>query len=433
MLKSHFQKLVLLFFLVMPSCTVSAGEMPYILGVNVHHADFLQSPIYNPVQSVKALKEYQFDSFRDTLGWSTFNAEKSWVFPSALRNFKYTLDDTKDLEQPLLVFTSGDPSYNNGYLPTTPDQREKALDFIKRATEATKDYHPIYELWNEWNLATGTRKKVPGTPEDYVAFIKQAYPAVKAIASKSTVLVGGMATDVDPVPVLKREWVWTKKAIDLGMLDYGDAVSVHLYNICRAKDERRPSEAIGRLEKLIKIIADKTGNPAYPIYITETGWPEKMKGCGFTPEEQISFSAQFLFWLTKYPSVKGVWIYELKDSGKKPENIEHHFGFLHYDYSPKPMACVLNEVNKILSDSSFSSEKISQSDNRIDFVMKKKGGAPFDLIWLPEKTGTPSYIVPKGKVARFVCDSRQYQEGMSVDLSELPLVVTDKGASGNGL
>lgn len=431
-MRSFCQKLILFLAIFWVPNAAFAEKMPYVLGAGVHHGDFLQSPIYDPTKTVDALREYRFESFRDTLGWSTFDREIHRKFPLALKSLKFVLDNTKDIGTPLLVFTSGDPTYNDGYLPTTILQRKQAMSFIKKSTIATKDYSPIYELWNEWNLCTGTRKKIHGTPEDYVAFVKLAYPVIKETAPESTVLVGGMATNVDPIPGLKREWVWAKKAIDLGMLKYGDAVSIHLYNICRNQSERRPYEAINRLEKLIKIIGKKTGNDKYPIYITETGWPEKIGGCGFTPEEQMSFSSQFLFWVTKYPSVKGVWIYELKDSGVGPDNIEHHFGFLDYNYRPKPMACVLRDVRNILSGASFHSERKVTNDNRIDFVMNKEDGTQFDLVWLPEKKGEPQYVVPEGKTARFVCSNYQFQEGMSVNLSELPLIVTDKRAEKHG-
>lgn len=401
-----------------------AEEMPYILGVGVHHADFLETPIYEPYKTVKSLKRYNFDSFRDTLGWSTFSKHAGSGLPDDLRDFRKILHQTKGEVSPLLVFTSGNPEYNGGYLPTTREQREKVVAFMQEATIATKEYTPILELWNEWNLATGTRKKIKGTAEDYVALVREAYPAIKSIVPDQLVLVGGMASDIDPIPERGEEWVWTKKAIELGMLDYGDALSLHFYNICRPKNERRPSEFIGRLDSLTRILEHKTGNSSYPIYITEVGWPKKVGGCGFTEDEQISFSSQFLFWIIKYPSVKGVWLYELKDSGESEDNIEHHFGFLNYNYSEKPITCVIKEVRNILSHASFSYENNYPHDNRMHFTLKKENGDFIDIIWLPIEETTIKYTVPEGKTARFLCEQNTHPSGQEVALRERPLIVT---------
>lgn len=421
---NHFQYIFLVtVLLIASSANAKDAEMPYILGANVHFGQFIDNPTHDPQKTNEALRRYGFTSFRDGLAWSELSKSSDLSFPLRLKRQKEHLEITYRDIRPLLVYVPGDPTYNNGYLPTTELAIDNFASYAKKAAIITSKYSPIFEIWNEWNLGTGTRRRLPGTAADYIFLIKKTYPELKRLKPTATILVGGMATDVDPDPVQKREWVWTKQAIDMGLLKYGDGLSVHFYNICRPKNERTPAEIITRLEKLDILLRQSNDGKAYPIYITETGWPEKIMGCGFTDEEQIDFSAQFLFWVTKFESVKGVWIYQLKDNGLSEQNIEHHFGLLNYAYTEKPVMRSIQDVRKTLLGSVFSNESISPS-GRVTISLKNQNGLTFDILWLMPQAGLEQYVIPVKATARRICDDKIYKEGETVILGSRPLIVT---------
>jgi hypothetical protein len=405
--------------------SAASGEMrlPYILGAGVHHGTFLEKPIYEVPSTISALRDLGFTSIRDDFGWSSLANQPTNVFPPRMHRLKAVLDATAGRVQPILALTMGAPDYNGGRLPVTDEAQARYAAFAAQAVRVTASYKPVYEIWNEWNLGTGTRQHVAGSADDYVRLAKAAYRAMKAAAPDATILVGGMGTDLDAVPLRKREWTWTSRAIELGLLDNGDGLSVHFYNVCRPRDERRPSEAVARLGKLVQILEAARPGQGYPIFITEAGWPGKVAtGCGFSEEEQISFSAQFLLWVTKFPTLKGVWIYELKDSGVEPDNLEHHFGLLDFRYTRKPYLCGVLEARSVLDGATFVRETAGPGGS-VQILFAKPAGAA-EAVWAPDPGPDQTYVVPAGQQAKFICDDAIHPAGSTVSLRERPLIVT---------
>lgn len=395
---------------------------PYTFGVQVHHGTWVERPIYEVGPTLEALQQLGFSSFRDDVGWAYFEDGRPLALTRRLGALARVLNGTKGASRPLLILTNGTPDFNNGALPTTESARAGFADFAERAMGEIAPYDPIVEIWNEWNLGTGTRSKRPGNPEDYVQLVKATYPRLKAAFPGSTFLVGALATDLDPIPFLKREWVWLGRAIELGLLDNGDGLSVHLYNVCRPRHERRPSEQIRRMEALVELLDAAKPGANYPFYVTEVGWPEMMKGCGFTEDEQISFSGQFLLWATKFPSLKGVWLYELKDSGVDPDNLEHHFGLLDFHYRPKPYFCGVSEARTILDGARFVDERVGPGA-QVALSFDRSGDA-VSAIWLAIAGDPVPFTVPDGAKARFLCETATFKEGEQVLLRERPLIVS---------
>jgi hypothetical protein len=396
---------------------------PFEIGISVHHGTFIEQPVYNLNDTIKALGEFGFESFRDDFGWSFLEDAGDSGFPEKLQALYALLEAMKGRAKPLLALTLGSPIFNGGTQPTTDDAQDRYARSAATAVKLGRPYGAAFEIWNEWNLGTGTRKRIPGTPESYVSLVKKAYPAMKQENPDALVMAGAMATDLDPVPFLNRDWVWTRRALELGLLDNTDALSVHLYNTCRRDPaERRPSELIERLRKLIALVDEFKPGQAFPIEITEVGWPNPARGCGYSEDQQISYISQFLISLTQFPSVKGVWLYELKDLGNDHDtNLEHNFGLLTSDYKPKPYLCGYVETTALLKFARFKTVT-TNGDGSVAFELTK-GDQAVRVVWQPDPQTKTTYVVPAGSAARFVCDPSTYAAGSSVDLRERPLIV----------
>jgi hypothetical protein len=59
-------------------------------------------------------------------------------------------------------------------------------------------------------------------------------------------------------------------------------------------------------------------------------------------EAQADNMAQLILWASTASAwLKGLSLYELRDSGRNPAELEDNFGLYHFDNSPKPAACAV--------------------------------------------------------------------------------------------
>jgi hypothetical protein len=234
--------------------------------------------------------------------------------------------------------------------PTSPRERDLFANFVSRVVAGTQPYDPIYEIWNEWNMGWRPRKPILGplgpisensdySPENYVETAKAAYKAIKAVSPKSLVLTGSIGDD--------DGWAWSKRAVAAGLAQTGDGVSVHFYNHCNRPPDRTAENLIGKVESFHAAINTDPAGRALPLYITEFGWPNDNGPCGIPPELAAANLAQFALWAPTQPWIKGIWAYELRNSGTNPTDREDNFGLFGYDNVPKPAVCMYREAIKL--------------------------------------------------------------------------------------
>jgi hypothetical protein len=324
--------------------------------------------------------------------------------------------------RPVLALTSGDSMLFGGGLPQDQASRQSYAEFAEAAAADYKIYNPIFEIWNEWNLGGGSKNRVHGDPPSYVSLAAAAYAAIKRSSPDSLVLVGSLASDIDPDRRLNRDWVWMSQAVNDGILKYGDGVSVHIYNTCRPQGQRTPTEMIRRLGRLDTLLKQNNGGKEYPIYVTEVGWPGIAKGCGFTPEQIRSYSSQFLLSLPIVKSVKGVWLYELKDSGTDPNNLEHLFGLLDYNYHEKASSCGVREAMSILSKKTLTG--YSTNEDGMTQVNYAGNGGEVHVVWTADERKTVNLRIPPGMSARRICSAERLPAGDILTLGIEPVILS---------
>lgn len=155
---------------------------------------------------------------------------------------------------------------------------------------------------------------------------------MKRVAPNAPFLVGALGDDPG--------WTWTEKMLRTGVLQYADGASIHLYNFCMGPSKRTSAEIIDRLTAFHRLVSQASGNADFPIYVTETGWTTATNKCGVSEQAQADNTAQLILWAsTAARWLKGMWLYELKDSGRNPSELEDNFGLYRFDNSPKPVAC----------------------------------------------------------------------------------------------
>ncbi|MGF9563039.1 hypothetical protein [Neorhizobium sp. JUb45] len=325
-----------------------ARPEPLVIGVGVH---FGIGGEYNYVAGKTAalIKDMGFASYRDDLAWPAFDqpgAKQGRPEPKQLFDFMKL-----KAARPLLILGHGNPQVAGGDPPITEAGRKAFADFAARAAAAAEPFDPIYEIWNEWNLTARFSLPFligPGKPDDpraamhYAALAKAAVPAIAEAALGAPLLVGAVGVD--------SGWQWTKAVVNDAAIVAPAGLSVHMYNHCEPDvAKRNATELVDRLEDLQKMLSGKDGKQV-PVSVTEFGWPTAKQPCVIDERAQADNIAQFLLWSAATPWMKGAWVYQLKDQGRDKNDLEANFGLFDYDYKPKPAACAVREVIRLVKD-----------------------------------------------------------------------------------
>ncbi len=327
---------------------MSARAAPLTIGVGTHFGIGGEYG-YDPARSAKAIQTLNVDSFRDDLAWSWF--EKPGLGQGAMPAKVLGIMHATPV-RPLLILTGGHPAVNGAKPPVSGADVTKYAAFARAAQAKSAAAHPIYEVWNEWNLLDGLKRALndgAGQPGDtrsaanYARLAKAAVAAMRQDNRQSTILVG--AAGLDP------GWRWVRAIVGDGVLKGASGLSVHLYNHCDPdRGNRTAANLIDQLDALQPMLRQQTGKTV-PVYLTEVGWPTASSGgCSMTPETSADNMAQMLFWGAATPWLKGTWLYQLKDQGRNLAEPEDNFGLFTYDYTPKPAACTVARATRFIKD-----------------------------------------------------------------------------------
>lgn len=315
----------LLLFAQLASFAASAIDV----GVGTH----MGQGKYGPDTVRQALQYLQLTSIRDEVYWDKVEvvpAELSTArVPSQIRAFFSTTVTAP--RNGLLVLGYGNPNYEAGSRPRSADGQ---LAFARYAQFVASQYGPalgFLEIWNEWNLTTGYRSGIRGSPSDYARLVKVTVPAIRRSGFSGKVLIGGIGGDWP-------DWQFTRALLAENVLQLADGYSVHLYNFARSS---QPSEMIARLKRLQQILSAANGGLPYPVYVTEVGWPSYVGKHGMSEAEAGVKLAVFLMESAHLPWLRGIWLYELFDGGPDRTNEEHNFGLFHDNGLPKEGACLV--------------------------------------------------------------------------------------------
>jgi hypothetical protein len=325
-----------------------------LLGVGTHQG--LGGPVsprgYVPSVNIDQIKQLGLTAFRDDFPWSDFELPDGRIeFTPQLGRLETQIKS--GVARPFLILAFGHHLVPSSMPPTTDEARRRFAEYASAAAQSVAPQHALFELWNEWN---GAAKNDPAfSAESYLALAKVTQPAVKRVAPEAPFIVGAIADDPG--------WAWTQQILKRGILQYADGISVHLYNFCMAPTKRSSAEIIERLQAFRRLVTQASGDPDFPIYVTETGWPTATNKCGVSEQAQADNLAQLVLWAsTASPWLKGLFLYELKDSGKDASQIEDHFGLFGFDNGRKPAACAVQSAWAFIRSSLKAESKKLSSD-----------------------------------------------------------------------
>lgn len=168
----------------------------------------------------------------------------------------------------------GNPFYDNGAAPKSPEAVEGYARYCAFVAEELKGIVDCFEIWNEYNYY-GSFNPTEEPPETYANMLKAAYTAIKNVNPEATVIglsMGGIYPS------------WAKRVFSAGGYDYLDAVSLHPYEYTNVFDEEKLINGINSIKDLMK--EHSKGKPIKPIWITEIGFSTYEGDTGFSENDQ---------------------------------------------------------------------------------------------------------------------------------------------------
>ena len=323
------------------------------------------------------MKSAGLNAYRDEIFWSFVEKQRNVLSLEAETSLvRGSVDAAKGNGfAPILILDYGNSLYGGGF-PLTDESRKAFAAYAGfMATRFTgKIRH--YEVWNEWNGGMGHQGATEEmrAPETYLKLLQATHAAVKA-ADPSAVVVGG-ATDGN-----ER---WAEQLVALGGMRYMDILSIHPY-MFHARKDGTPELLVDYLTRVGATLTAANGGTTPPIFITETGWPTFNSEYGVSRETAADYVARTLLAVRAIPFVKGIWWYELQDSGTSANDIQHNFGLLDSGLAPKPAYRTMQVVAPLVA-ASKTAERVLPNGPEWVIRLRQPDDTTIVALWTTETT-----------------------------------------------
>ncbi len=284
------------------------------------------------------VRQAGFSWIRDELYWQEIErAPGRFRFPA---HYDAYLEQAARLGiAPLIVLDYGNAAvypalFGASPFPQTPKARAR---FVRYVDQVVRRYGGLVRHWELWNEPSFDQISYAS----YLALLKATYATVKAASPDATVLAcggggigGGPGADC-PIALIAA-----------GGLEDLDGFSVHPYMSPNTPEYGYPARggpidtvSIPTTWPYLQAVAaahpGKDGR-APQVWITEFGWPVNPKLPGQDEASQAGNLVRSYLLSRRAAAVRVLFWYDLMDDGTDPDNIEHNFGLLHHDASPKP-------------------------------------------------------------------------------------------------
>jgi len=316
-----------------PSSERSAPE--FYVGVCAHFGQGKGIPANN----LALMEAAGIRSLRDELSWGGVEQQRGRYLVAEEKSATFCKAAELGIE-PMLILDYANRLYDQGDRPRSAD----ALDGYAGYAEALAAHFGrqvrMYEVWNEYDIGIGMPEpfRKGGSPQDYVAMLKHVFARLKQSAPHVEI-IGGAVT---PGGVRRG---WLEEALELGLLDHCDVLSIHTYNYGSPAAEKTPEAWRDWMLQVDEMVGKYSGGRPVPMYVTEMGWPTHAGMANSTPPElSASYLGRLYLLARTLPFMKGVWWYDYQDDGWEAEHNEHNFGIIRPDLTPKPSYCVMADV-----------------------------------------------------------------------------------------
>jgi hypothetical protein len=279
---------------------------------------------------------------------------------------------------------------------STEEERDGFAAFARTAAGKYAGNHILWEIWNEPNTVRFWGSEANAA--DYVELVKVAAPGIKE-ADPTGLVLGPCVSwlDLD----------WIEDCFQNGLLEWIDALSVHLYRHnyespeTAFADNPTQSNSLATVRELIRQYAP-TGKENIPIVSSEWGYSLIDWWGNATPideQTQARFLARMYLTNLSQGIPVSIW-YDWKNNGTDPNEREHNFGMVEADRTLKPAYVACQTLTSVLKGYSIVGRMDTGDKEDFVFVLDK-GPERALALWTmgEEHTITLPMEPPAGEVA----------------------------------
>lgn len=333
-----------------------AVEQPITLGetvgVNTHYA----SGGAVDHEALSRLAEAGVSLIRNDLDWASVEKEMG-VYDFAGSGFDELVDTAEALGLRILfILDYGNPLYGETRAVVDEDARGAFAAFAAAAASRYGGRGHSWEIWNEPNLEQFWSSSVGGPdPELYAELVRTAAAALRAADPDGAIVVGalyfGFAEVIEGLDLGIGGPRFLESLAASGALALADEVTLHLYRSGSPEDVTTDIE-------LARDLLDRAGY-ALPVSSGEWGYstydPDAPPvGFNFlpavTPDRQASYLARMLLFNHSLGLPRSVIFKDRDASDPEPGDIEHHWGLMTGDLTPKPSLVAVSTLTELLGD-----------------------------------------------------------------------------------
>jgi hypothetical protein len=320
----------------------AAGAGAAQVGVNVAatSGNYFHSPAV-----IAALRQSRPAWVRVFIGWQGIEPSQGAYNTAEIADYQHFFA-ALPAQTRIDVDVVGSPPWANGGSgdARTPPDVALYAGFLNYLANAFHGRVSAWEIWNEEDNSGWWT----GSPAQYVALLKAAYPAIHSAQHDATVIIGGLTGN---------DGAYLSQLYADGARGSFDAVGVHTDTACNITspytfEYNNGTETINQYFFLgfisIHAAMVAAGDGSVPIYMTELGWSSTGAECqtgawagqklaGVTEAQQATYLQQAYHCLAQpqFSYVKAAMWFELFDNGRSTAPLDN-FGLLNAGYSPKP-------------------------------------------------------------------------------------------------
>lgn len=311
----------------------------------------------------------------DVSWWATEGAPGVYDYEAVTENAmeEYAKAGIHALQLPVY----SNPFYDKGRTPSTPEGLQGYANFTGDLLNRFPDVGKDVEVYNEFDHTFNTGVCGP-TPECYMDMLSVTSDYVKSLDPETTVVGPGNAG-----MGFKLEWL--QKFMDLGGLNYVDAVSAHPY-----VQPEAPEKLAADLDAIQQMILTANNGEAKPIWLTEMGWATKE---GWVSDQSQADYLVRVMALSFGHGVERFYSYEAADSSLMDGDIESNFGlfeastsFVPSAFVPKLAAVGQAQIAQQLRDKTFTVQE-NAGENVSSYVFGDEEDAT-RVMWTTAESST---------------------------------------------
>ncbi len=297
----------------------------------------------------------------------------------------------------VFILDYGNPNYDYWRPPENPETRAAFARFAARAAYRYRGKGIIWDIWNEPNLLQFWHSGP--NAEHYGLLVLETIAAIRS-ADPSALITA---------PALSGfEWPFWRTLGQMGIFEKLDAVTVHAYGLAS------PEAVLPyylQLRALINAYA-----PAYKVPILSGEWGYPAPRLGVSEGRQAEYIVRHYLFNVAHDIDLNIW-YDWHNDGPDPDNAEHNFGMIRFNYALKDGYRAVQTMTNLLDGFRFM--RSIPLDSKAEYLLLfQKETSLVMVLWTTSDTHLTTLPLPVNSIRSIdLMGGEKILEGSGFDLT----------------